>query len=56
MKTDVVIVKVLQRKDNVKMAIIPKKSNIEKGQYVLISNDLNVINKYKEEKNARKRN
>ena len=45
--------KVLQRKDGIKMVIIPKKSNIQKGDLVLVTNNLNLINKFtKEEKNA----
>lgn len=41
--------RVLQRKDGVKMTIIPKKSKIKKGELVIISNNLNLINKLKRE-------
>lgn len=41
--------KVLIRKDGIKMVIIPKKSDINAGDYVQIT-------KYKEVKNARKGN
>ena len=42
----------LERKDGIKMAIIPKKSKIKKGDTVLITNNLKLINKFiKEEKN-----
>jgi len=44
--------KVLQRKDGIKMAIIPKNSKIKKGELVLITNNLKLINKFiEEEKN-----
>lgn len=47
--------KVLQRKDGVKMVIVPKNSGIKKGELVLITNDLTMINKFlKEEKNDRR--
>jgi len=39
--------KVLERKDGIKMVIIPKKSIIKKGDLVLITNNLNLINKFK---------
>ena len=42
---------VLERKDGIKMAIIPKKSNIKKGDKVLITNNLKLINKFLEEEN-----
>lgn len=45
--------KVLTRKDGVKMIIVPKKSNIKGGDFVLITNNMNLINKFeKEEKNG----
>jgi hypothetical protein len=45
------VLNVLQRKDGVKMVIIPKNCTIQKGQKVLVSNNLNLINKFlKEEK------
>jgi len=48
--------KVLQRKDGVKMVIVPKNSNIKKGELVLITNDLTMINKFlKEEKNGNRK-
>lgn len=40
---------VLQRKDGIKMAIIPKKSKIRKGDKVLITNNLSLITKFIEE-------
>jgi len=47
---------VLQRKDGVKMVIIPKKSPIEKGKLVLVTDNLKLINKFlEEEKNGRKK-
>jgi len=49
------IKRVLVRKDGVKMVIIPKASDIKAGELVLISNSLNLINKFQvEEKNARR--
>jgi len=42
---------VLQRKDGIKMAIIPKASKIKKGELVLITNNLKLINKFIEEEN-----
>jgi hypothetical protein len=45
------ILNVLERKDGVKMVIIPKKCDIKKGEKVLVSNNLFLINKFlKEEK------
>jgi len=51
------IKKVLLRSDGVKMVIIPKNSNIESGDLVLISNNLNLIKKFKkeEEENGRRK-
>lgn len=41
----------LERKDGIKMVIIPKKSKIKKGEQVLVTNNLKLINKFlKEEK------
>lgn len=45
--------KVLQRKDGVKMVIIPKNSDILKGDLVLVTNNLKLINKFMEEENDR---
>ena len=46
--------KVLQRKDGVKMVIIPKGSKIKKGELVLVTNNLKLISKFQmEEKNGR---
>lgn len=43
--------RVLVRKDGVKLCIIPKRSKIQGGEQVLITNNLNLINKFiKEEK------
>jgi len=43
---------VLERKDGIKMIIIPKKSNIKKGEQCLVTNKLSLINKFlQEEKN-----
>jgi len=48
--------KVLERKDGIKMVIIPKDSSIKKGELVLITNNLSMINKFqKEEKNDRRK-
>ena len=44
---------VLQRKDGIKMVIIPKKSKIKKGEQVLVTNNLTLITKFIEgEKNG----
>lgn len=49
------VVKCLLRKDGVKMAIIPKKSDIKGGDLVLITNNFKLVNKIlKEEKNDRR--
>jgi len=40
---------VLERKDGIKMVIVPKNSNIKKGDKVLISNNLRLINKFLDE-------
>ena len=45
--------KVLQRKDGVKMVIIPKGSKIKKGDLVLVTNNLKLIDKFQEEENGR---
>ena len=46
------IKKCLERKDGVKMVIIPKNSKIKKGDQVILSNNLNLIAKFiKEESN-----
>ena len=46
---------VLQRKDGIKMVIIPKRSKIKKGEQVLVTNNLSLITKYlEEEKNDRR--
>ena len=42
----------LERKDGIKMIIIPKKSKIKRGDLVLATNNLKLIDKFmKEEKN-----
>ena len=44
---------VLERKDGIKMIIIPKKSKIKKGEQVLVTNKLSLITKFiEEEKNG----
>jgi len=44
---------VLERKDGIKMVIIPKKSKIKKGEQVLVTNNLSLITKFiTEEKNG----
>ncbi len=44
---------VLKRSDGVKYLIIPKKSKIQGGEQVLVTNNLKLINKFqKEEKNG----
>ena len=40
------VVTCLQRKDGIKMAIIPKNSNIKKGDKVLITNNLELVSKF----------
>jgi hypothetical protein len=48
------IAKCLERKDGIKMVIIKKKSTIKKGDLVLITNNLKLINKFiEEEKNGK---
>ena len=48
--------KVLERKDGIKMAIIPKSSGIKKDDFVLVlkltPNNLTLVNKLMEEKNG----
>lgn len=41
--------KVLVRKDGVKMVIIPKNSKINYGELVLVTNNLTLVNKFKEQ-------
>jgi hypothetical protein len=43
------IKKVLQRSDGIKMVIIPKQSKLQKGEFVFISNNLDLCNKLKKE-------
>jgi len=44
---------VLERKDGIKMVIIPKRSKIKKGEQVLVTNNLLLINQFiEEEKNG----
>lgn len=40
------VLRVLQRKDGVKMVIIPKYCQIKKGEQVLVTNNLRLINKF----------
>lgn len=50
------IKKVLERKDGVKLVIVPKGSKIKKGDMVLITNNLKLLNKFlREEKNDRRK-
>lgn len=50
------IKKVLIRKDGIKYIIIPKQSSINAGDLVVISNNLNLVNKFKtEESNVKGR-
>jgi len=47
------LITVLKRTDGVKYLIIPKKSNIQSGQKVLVTNNLKLFNKIlKEESNG----
>lgn len=46
----------LIRTDGIKYCIIPKKSKIKAGELVLVTNNLNLINKFKEDKNGRRKN
>ena len=48
------VVRCLERKDGVKMVIIPKHSQIKKGEQVLITNNLKMITKFLEEENGNK--
>ena len=51
---DMEIRTVLKRSDGVKYLIIPKKSKIQGGEQVLVTNNLKLINKFqKEEINGR---
>ena len=48
------IKKVLIRKDGIKYVIIPKNSEIKEGERILMTNNLNLINKFiREEKNGK---
>ena len=47
--------KCLERKDGVKMTIIPKKSDIKKGDPVLITKDLTLADKIREGENGRRK-
>jgi len=49
MKKTIEIKRCLQRKDGIKMVIIPKHSDIKKDELVLVSNDLDYIKKLKKE-------
>jgi hypothetical protein len=50
------IVKVHIRKDGVKYLIVPKNSKIKSGDFVAMTNDLNLVSKFKMEvKNDGKR-
>ena len=50
------LITVLKRTDGVKYLIIPKKSNIQSGQKVLVTNNLKLFNKIlKEESNGRQK-
>ena len=42
---------VLQRKDGVKMVVIPKRSKIKKGEQVLVTNNLKLITKFLDAEN-----
>lgn len=47
------ILKVHFRKDNIKYIIIPRKSKIQSGEYVIVTNNLNMFKKLiKEEHNG----
>ena len=48
---DIEIRTVLKRSDGVKYLIIPKKSKIKGGEQVLVTNNLNLINKFQKEEN-----
>lgn len=51
---EILILKVHQRRDKVKYVIIPKKCKIKYNDYIVISNDVSLINKFKKEvKNGR---
>lgn len=47
--------KVLIRTDGIKYIIIPKKSEMEKGELVLVTNNLSLINKFIEEEKWKKK-
>lgn len=49
------IKKVHERVDGIKMVIIPKKSNIKGGEYVVVTNDLSLATKFQEEENGKRR-
>ena len=44
-----VIVKVYRRKDNIKYLIVPRKSEIKEGEYVVVSNNMDIIKKIQKE-------
>jgi hypothetical protein len=46
---DIEIKKILIRKDGIKYLIVPKNSKLKAGELILMTNDLNIINKYKRE-------
>lgn len=43
------IVKVHLRKDNIKYLIVPKSSSISAGEYVVISNNMDILKEIKKE-------
>ena len=45
--------KVLIRTDGIKYCIIPKKSKIKEGELILVTNNLNLINKFMEEEDGK---
>lgn len=50
------VLKVSERSDGVKMVFIPKRSEIKKGDLVLVTNNLELINKFKINKMENEKN
>jgi len=49
------LIRVLKRSDGVKYCVIPKHSDINAGEKIVVSNNLKLINKFLEEENGREK-
>ena len=49
MKTTLEVKRISERKDGVKMVLIPKNSKFNRGELVVITNDTDIINKLRKE-------